>query len=653
MLDHWLVQNAWLIPLLPLAAAVVTAALGARFLHTASHWPCVLASLAAALLSLILLFTVVRAESAAGSDRPSAPAAGVAATARVYSWIDVGDFHVPIQLRVDPLTSLMLVMVTGVGSLIVIYSIGYMHGDPGTWRFFSYVALFLFAMTGLVLASNFLLLYAFWELVGLCSYLLIGFWYERPAAAAAAKKAFVVNRIGDFGFALGIFMVWVTFRTLDFDQVFADATLHRAALRVICLLLFCGAIGKSAQFPLHVWLPDAMEGPTPVSALIHAATMVTAGVYLVARLSPLFLLAPSAQLVVSVIGGFTALLAALIALTQTDLKRILAYSTISQLGYMFLALGCGTAAAVAAGVFHVFTHAFFKALLFLGAGSVMHAMGGVIDIRRVGGLRRRMPITYWTFACGAAALAGVPFLSGFWSKDAIIAEVARAAQGGPYAWVYAVLLASAIATAALTAFYIGRAFFRVFWGEERIPAEAGPHAHESPAVMTYPLIVLSIGALGVGALLALGADGLNPFLSYTPGLGSAQEAPIEYPLMIVTSAAALAGVALSWWMYGRASALPDLLAARLRPLYELSLYKFRFDEIYDALVKQPTLLIAALSRFADVWIVDGLVRLVAGLPGFAGRVLLRPIQNGLLQFYALGMVMLGLVVLAFAMWLGG
>ncbi len=323
----------------------------------------------------------------------------------------------------------MLAMLTFVATLVAIYASGYMHGERGYWRFFTEVSLFVFSMIMLVLSANFLQLYMFWEAVGLCSYLLVGFWYEKPAAAAAGKKAFLVNRIGDFGFATGVFLIWTTFGSLEFSDVLnpaaikAVAAANPAMIGFICVCLFTGAVGKSAQFPLHVWLPDAMEGPTPVSALIHAATMVTAGVYLVARCTPLFLQAPEAQMLVAFIGGFTALLAGLIALTQTDFKRVLAYSTVSQLGYMFLGLGTGLLTGISGAMFHLVTHAFFKALLFLGAGSVMHAMGGVIDMRQFSGLRKVMPQTYWTFLIGSLALAGCPFLSGFWSKDTILSAV--------------------------------------------------------------------------------------------------------------------------------------------------------------------------------------------------------------------------------------
>ena len=360
----------------------------------------------------------------------------------------------------------------------------------------------------LVLSSQLPELFVFWEGVGLCSYLLIGFWFQKPSAAAAAKKAFVVNRIGDFGFLTGIFLIWTTFRSLDFatvlghpEQLAQLAAANPGRITAICLLLLLGAMGKSAQFPLHVWLPDAMEGPTPVSALIHAATMVTAGVYVIARCTPLFVHSPTAQVIVSSVGGLTALIAALIALTQFDLKRVLAYSTVSQLGYMFMALGAGTAGAesatlaTTAGMFHLYTHAFFKALLFLAAGSVMHSMGDVIDMRRFSGLRKALPITHWTFLCGAAALAGVPLLSGFWSKDEILAVLLHASHSGPHGKIYFVIYVAATFTAFLTAFYTFRAYFKTFWGEERFPEEAGHHPHDAPSAMAWPLRILAVCAV--------------------------------------------------------------------------------------------------------------------------------------------------------------
>jgi NADH-quinone oxidoreductase subunit L len=566
-----------LISALPLAAAVLTAVLGPRWLRRWSHVPALVAIFVSFLCSLGLiqqirsddagtvsvgfeeictLWTWASVEDAYTQESDSSTTSGETTTQETH------DFTIDVTLRADALTSAMLAMVTFVSFLVVFFAAGYMRDDPGYWRFFSYVALFVFSMTMLVSVSNLLLLYVFWEAVGVCSYLLIGFWYQKSSAAAAGKKAFLVNRVGDFGFALALLLIWSTYGTLNFHDTPAgpdsDASGYAASptldtdheLRgilgqtrlqdddfaggavgtAICLLLLIGACGKSAQFPLHVWLPDAMEGPTPVSALIHAATMVTAGVYMVVRFSPLFLAAPAALVVVAAIGGFTALLAGLIALTQNDLKRVLAYSTISQLGFMFLAVGTGSLAGITAGMFHLLTHAFFKALLFLGAGSVMHAMGNVIDMRQFGGLRRLMPITHWTFLIGCLALSGIFPLAGFWSKDAVLGAVhdkihelehqqqeSEFSAGQPstaavmlvseasrpdathqepspasFLKIYKLLYWVAVAAAFLTAFYTGRAYFMTFWGPLRIPQEAGNHAHESPFVMTIPLSVLAL-----------------------------------------------------------------------------------------------------------------------------------------------------------------
>jgi proton-translocating NADH-quinone oxidoreductase chain L len=461
------------------------------------------------------------------------------------------------------------------------------------------------------------------------------------------------------GFLIGILLLWVTAGyELDLDHIFERiqavhgvdgvwakaAGLSYAGLRdtatitCICLLLFCGAVGKSAQFPLHVWLPDAMEGPTPVSALIHAATMVTAGVYLLARCTPLFEHSPSARVIVCAIGGFTALLAAIIALTQTDLKRILAYSTISQLGFMFLALGSGN---IVAAIFHLFTHAFFKALLFLAAGSVMHAMGGVIDIRRIGGLRKLMPITHWTFACGAAALAGVPLLSGFWSKDEILVGLHAAGSLEPYGAIYSVLLGVALVAAALTAFYTTRAYILTFLGDERVPPEAGHHAHESPLVMTIPLIVLAVGAVAVGIIV----EPFNHWFSHTLENGSrisesAHHA--DWPMVGAGILAALGGIAAAWWVYLAQPGLANRLARQMPGLYELSRNKFYIDELYDATIVRPLQGFAQFCRIGDLNILDEIINLLGVLPAQGGK-LFRPMQNGLVQFYALAMV-LGLAV---------
>ncbi|MEX2316018.1 MAG: NADH-quinone oxidoreductase subunit L [Pirellulales bacterium] len=643
----------WLIPAAPLAAAVLIAAFGRRWLRESSHWPCVAAIAVSAACALTLLF--------------STDVEGLPQTHFAYQWFAVGDLSVPVSLYVDARTLMMLVMVTCVALLVAIFAIGYMHGDPGYPRFFAEVSLFVFSMTMLVLASNLLLLYVFWEAVGLCSYLLIGYWYEKPSSSAAAKKAFLVNRVGDFGFAIGIFLIWLLVgrqlnwqppagqSLLDYATIFdVAANLNRdnhALLLAAGLCLFAGAVGKSAQFPLHVWLPDAMEGPTPVSALIHAATMVTAGVYMVARLSPLFVLLPTAQLVIACIGGGTALLAALIALTQHDLKRILAYSTVSQLGLMFLALGSGAgnenllAIATIAALFHLFAHAFFKALLFLGAGSVMHAMGNVIDIRRFSGLRRVVPVTHWTFLIGCLALAGIPPLSGFWSKDEILAVVGEAAQHGhvDYRGYYAALQYVAMLVSLLTAFYTFRAYFKTFWGETKIPKEAGQHAHESPRVMTWPLIALAACAALVG--LALGPTHLFfHFLEHTRGLDAAEPPHMSPPVMAIGTMLGLLGILLAWFFYVRRPGLPVRLALQFPRSYMASLHKFFIDEIYARLIVRPVEGLAADSSAFDKSAIDRAVDVVGTLPSYLGRGL-RQWQSGLIQSYA-AIMFLGVTVLA-------
>jgi proton-translocating NADH-quinone oxidoreductase chain L len=549
-----------------------------------------------------------------------------------------------------------------------------MHGEEGYARFFAEVSLFLFMMTTLVLADNFILLYLGWEGVGLCSYLLIGFWFTKPAAADAARKAFLVTRIGDMGLLLGILLLWSRFgHDLDYQSIFQSVkeeqnldALDYGLLTTACLLLLCGAVGKSAQFPLHVWLPDAMEGPTPVSALIHAATMVTAGVYLVARCTPLFMLSPDAQVIVATLGGFTAILAATIALTQNDLKRVLAYSTLSQLGYMFMALGSGVQSAgeglvtfaVLAAMFHLFTHAFFKALLFLSAGSVMHAMGNVIDMRRFGGLRKVLPRTHWTFLCGALALAGLVPFSGFWSKDDILDAAWTAGKhADKYATWYLILWIVGLVTAGLTAFYTFRTYFMTFWGEERIPHEAfSHHGHsghsdqhprlESPPVMTIPLMVLAVFAVGIGA--ALGPTrAFQHFVAHTPGLPPPEEEPLNYVMMLVSTLVAVGGIGAAWLMYVRQPDLPAKLARSAQGLYQLSLNKFHIDELYDTFILAPLAGLTTFLRIFDLYVLDSLVDLIGNLFRWMG-LRFRPVQNGLVQFYALAMV-LGLTVFLIAL----
>jgi NADH-quinone oxidoreductase subunit L len=627
----------WLIPLAPLVAAIVTAAFGPKVLRERSHWPCWIGLATATVCSFILLFQI----GPTHFDEHSVP------IATGFEWINVGGMDVAVSLRADAMTSIMLAMVTFVSMLVAVFAAGYMHGDPGYPRFFAAVSLFVFSMCMLVLAGNYLLLFVFWEGVGLCSYLLIGFWYRKPSAAAAAVKAFVVNRIGDLGFLIGIFLIWTTFGSLDFTDVLVTERIAEIAaanpgrITAICLLLLLGAMGKSAQFPLHVWLPDAMEGPTPVSALIHAATMVTAGVYMVARSTPLFVHAPTALLVVSGVGAITALISALIALTQFDLKRVLAYSTVSQLGYMFMALGAGAAGpeaaafATTAAMFHLFTHAFFKALLFLAAGSVMHSMGDVIDMRRFSGLRHALPITHLTFLCGAAALAGVPLLAGFWSKDDILAALHDATHDEAHRTYFYVIFGIAAFTALLTAFYTFRAYFMTFWGEERFPKEAGHHPHDAPPVMAWPLAILAVCAMFIG--FAVGPTHLFAnYMHHTPGLGEGPEHRFHYTLMAVSAVIALAGVGLAWMFYVSSPNLPGQFAAALGPLYKASLNKFYFDELFRAVLVTPLRTLSAISYWFDRTVIDPTVDLVGRIPQGVSA-LPRLLHGGLVPSYALVM----------------
>jgi NADH-quinone oxidoreductase subunit L len=629
--------------LLPLAAALLAwLAAGNKSLRNYAHLPLIVACGAAAGLALVLLNRVLDS----GPQFLSQP----------ITWFAAGHLKVHFTIAVDPLAAIMLSMITFVGTMIAVFSGGYMSGDKSFPRFFAFMSLFVFAMCGLVLANNFLLLVAFWEGVGLCSYLLVGYYYEKPSAADAARKAFLVTRLGDTGFLLGIFLLWkIGGWNTDLTALFNHIRLHppgEGQLTLACLLLFCGAVGKSAQFPLYVWLPDAMEGPTPVSALIHAATMVTAGVYLLARCAPLFVAAPGAQIAVAWIGGITALLAAFIALAQTDLKRILAYSTVSQLGFMFMALGTSGAIdpafAVGAAMFHLFTHAFFKALLFLSAGSVMHAMGGVIDVRRFGGLRKIMPITHLTFLCGAAALAGFPLLSGFWSKDLILESLTEASESpSKYSAGYFSLFLVACVTAFLTAFYTFRAYFLTFWGPERVPEEAGHHAHESPGSMTLPLVVLALGAVFVGGALEPFTHWFSEFLSATPSIDLARlvskakpvEHHLNWVLMGLSAALALVGIAAAYALYRNGGA--EKAPPGLEPVFAASRDKLYVDELYYAVLVKPAEVLAFLARVFDGFL-DALTRLVAAVPRFVGAAL-RPVQTGLVQFYALAMA-LGLTV---------
>jgi NADH-quinone oxidoreductase subunit L len=611
-------MNLWLIPLLPLIGFLINGLFGRR-LSKAIVNVIAIGSVAASFAYVLYVLSALYPLSTAHTEG-------------YFTWIQSGALRIGFDLTVDRLTAVMLLVITGVGLLIHIYAAGYMEHEDGYYQFFSYLNLFMFFMLLLVLASNFLLLFVGWEGVGLCSYLLIGFYYLEDFANDAGKKAFVVNRIGDFGFLLGMLLLVTHFHTLDFGQLAgAVSSLPVEAglgtLTVITLLLFVGATGKSAQFPLYVWLPDAMAGPTPVSALIHAATMVTAGVYMIARASFLYNHAPLALHVVALIGLFTAVLAATIGLTQNDIKRVFAYSTVSQLGYMFLGLGVG---AYSTGIFHLMTHAFFKALLFLGAGSVIHGLSGEQDLRHMGGLRKAMPITCWTLLVASLAISGIPPFSGFYSKDAILLAAYEHAP-----WMYWV----GVITAGMTAFYVFRAFFLAFFGQYR----GHHHAHESPAVMTLPLIVLAALSLGGGFLSV--PNWLAPMFPHAE--------TENITLALISVAAGCAGILLAFLMYVAKPALAESAAASSGPLYSLTLHKYYVDEFYSAVIVRPleALSRSVLWRGVDNTLIDGAVdgggRRFRGVGG-----ILRQMQSGSIRNYATW-VMAGSLFILIVMGLSG
>jgi len=576
-------------------------------------------------------------------------------TVNLFNWLSVGWLNVNFAYQVDQLSIVMALIVTGVGFIIHVYSIGYMHGDQGFWRFFAYLNLFIFAMMNLILADNFLLLFLGWEGVGLCSYLLIGFWYDRKfeksTTSDAAKKAFIVNRIGDFGFLLGMFLIYITFNSLNFAEVFSRAAglpIPTYLFEFIAVFLFIGATGKSAQIPLFVWLPDAMAGPTPVSALIHAATMVTAGVYMVARCSVIFALAPGAMTLVAVIGLLTAIFAASIGLVQNDIKKVLAYSTVSQLGYMFLALGLG---AFSAAIFHVMTHAFFKALLFLGAGSVIHGMHEEQNIQKYGGLKKYMPATYITFLLGSIAIAGIPPFSGFFSKDEILWHAYT--SGGLFVWIVGLF------TALLTTFYMFRLVSLTFEGKERFDTHS-VHPHESPKVMTVPLMILALlsvigGFIGIPEVFSgVGGNAFGEWLApvFKPALGKMQHFGFHTHFEeILLMAVSVAGVVLSVWLarriYIKNMKIADDVAGRFKTGYKVLWNKYYIDEIYDKLVINPIRKVSEslLFRVMDVKIIDGFVN---GTASFVDRIssLIKKMQTGGVQFYAVIMVF-GIVIALF------
>src|SRR2546421_5179842 len=559
----------------------------------------------------------------------------------LFPWIVAGSFKTAVSVQVDSLTAVMLLVVTGVGFLIHVYSVGYMDGDPGYARFFAYLNLFVFSMTMLVLAGDFLVLYVFWEAVGLCSYLLIGFWYTRPAAAQAGKKAFIVNPVGGFGFGLGVMWVWTALGTLDYVAVFNSVeTLSPATATGVALLLFMGACGKSAQLPLHTWLPDAMEGPTPVSALIHAATMVTAGVYMVARSHALFERSGVALEVVAWIGGLTAIFAATTAVIQTDIKRVLAYSTVSQLGYMFAAVGVG---AYAAAVFHLVTHAFFKSLLFLGAGSVIHGLGGEQDLRKMGGLSSRMVATTITTTIGGLGLAGMPGLAGFFSKD----EILSAAFHGGHLAIWGLLLLGAF----LTAFYTSRLLFLAFYSDPRMSREAAHHVHESPSVMTLPLWGLAILTATAGLLVGIPSERGTRFARFLapvfPLHGEPSDGSIAYTLLILSVLVVAAGVAVAWFVYLASPVRAETIGQPRTPLHALLLNAYYVDRLYDAIIVRPLFGLATfLARGFDLGVIDRAVNgLGAAVIGWAAA--MRRLQTGYVMNYALTMLAGAVLVVAF------
>ena len=621
-----------LIPLLPLLAFVVLSFAG-HVLKERAHLIAVPAVWLSFLLSLLAFSEV---------------AGGRVLEIPLYTWAASGDLTIRLGLYVDQLTAAMLLLVTIVSGLVHVYTIGYMHGEPGYARFFANIALFTFSMLMLVMSDNFVQLFVFWEAVGLCSYLLIGHWYERHSARAAATKAFIVNRVGDFGFLLGILLVFVVFGTLQYQPVFAEAANQAgavvdllgafgggwevSAMTLICLLLFVGAVGKSAQVPLHVWLPDAMEGPTPISALIHAATMVTAGVFMVARLAPLYNLSSAAMTVVATVGGLTMIVGATIALTQNDIKRVVAYSTLSQLGYMMMACGLG---GYVAGIYHLLTHGAFKALLFLGCGSVILAVHHEQDMQRMGGLKDKMPVTYWTFIIGSLALAGFPLTAGFFSKDELLLSAWNAGMLGQ------VLAVAGILTAGLTAFYSFRLVFVTFWGESRVDPHHADHVHEQSSVVTVPLLVLAVLSIATGYL------GIPEFLqpSFPGSEGAGHHGAAATAIMLAATLAGVFGIAAAYVLYVKSPDLPERLMNQWYALYRGSLNKWYVDETYDKAFVNPTFTLAdRMWKRVDVAIIDNAVNGVAR--GFAWwGWMARLIQTGETQNYALSMAMGAVIIL--------
>lgn len=621
-------QYAWLVPLFPLLAFLILTALGRQMKGVG-----VTVSIIGALASFLMAGMILLSRLGDHAENY---------TWNQLDWIKIGDFTLNMGFEVNNLNALMLVIVTLVSLLVHIYSVGYMRGDERINVFFAYVSLFTFSMLGLVLSVNLIELYFFWELVGVCSFLLIGFWYHKPEAKAAAKKAFIVTRIGDVGLLIGILLLFWNMpqHATDFTSIhniFSNNTaIAPSTVTWIAVLIFIGAMGKSGQFPLHTWLPDAMEGPTPISALIHAATMVAAGVYLVARTYDIFLASSDALLIMAIVGGFTAIFAATIGTAQNDIKRILAYSTVSQLGYMMMAMGLGSWVAYSAGMFHLFTHAFFKALLFLGAGSVIHAVH-TQDIHEMGGLGRKMKITAWTFGLGALALSGIFPFSGFWSKDAILSEAYH--QNQTLFWV-------GLIAAFFTAFYMSRLFFLVFAGTpqaQRSGEGKGKNhgePHESPSSMTLPLIILAVLAVVSGFV---NIPGLNPWFGDWL-TGKTLDESANWTVIILSTVAGLAGIFLGWAMYARGSIRKDWATAGMPWLHRLVQNKYYIDELYHTVFIRPLKGIGTALQVIDDFVIDGLVRLAAVVTFGLGRWGTR-LQNGQVQTYGL-VTLLGLVIMA-------
>lgn len=663
-----MLEYIWLIPVLPLAGAFLNGIFGKKFPKPIVHW------IACGVVFLSFVLSILCVAELSGMEEPRV------FEKEVYTWIAGGSvnttlgpnegapaqLNIPLGFLLDPLSGVMVLVVSGVGFLIHIYSIGYMWHEDGYYRYFSYLNLFMFAMLLLVLGNSFLSMFVGWEGVGLCSYLLIGFYYERQSASDAGKKAFIVNRIGDFGFILGIVAIFATFGTLKFTEVMSSAPqlFPRGDVLIlwITLALFVGAIGKSAQIPLYVWLPDAMEGPTPVSALIHAATMVTAGVYMIARCNPLFTLAPETLLIVATIGALTAIFAASIGLVQRDIKRVLAYSTVSQLGYMFVAMGVG---AYAVGIFHLTTHAFFKALLFLGSGSVIHALGGEQDLMKMGDLRGRIRTTFLTMGAGTLAIAGIPPLAGFFSKDEILWQAFSSEHGHVAFWILATV------AAAMTAFYMFRLLYLAFYGQPRMDAHTIQHIHESPKTMTIPLMILAVlsvigGFMGIPKLFGIPSfpfdfyHWLEPITGSAHGETAVASHSTEWLLIGISVIVAVGGYLLAKYVYRTNPETAEKMANAFPRLHQTLFRKYYVDEIYDAAIVQPTKKLCAFSMAFDLKVIDGIVNgsawvtvktaivsiwvdvnIVDLLVNFVGAVInffggqMRKIQTGVVQNYGL------------------